>query len=456
MGLLKISFYLLLSEIFIISAFADTKEDIYEKLSSGSSAEKIKILRSLKPTADKKIQQKVVAMALLDTDLAVRVEAESVLGRFLPVDLRVTDPAVHNGSYKTEIQKGQASLSSVLPDEQVKALQSLKDVENAHPLIQYTLIKEIIFRPISENLYKELVRLAAFDSYLQGWLEHISTTDTFPTSAQTMARNILLQIKPDLGVQRNLLSKVFNTDSQDQRIEGKNLLIKIKMDLEIQWELVQKTISDTTSGGVRNAITRVLEQNPYIALEIEQYLVDLIISNKSSEIAKDVAHGILFTRNLYLETQKKLLNALINAERISQVAQNIIKFIFVWNIFISTDIEKAIAGVAISNKVSATAQSAAQYILHGRNIRIETQRGLLNAAVSDSSHITVRTTAKNVLTTIRLDLEVQEKILDMAKSPSSTKAEKKVARYILVHNEHIYLEIEREIGFFLRCLRAFS
>ena len=31
MGLLKISVYLFLSEIFIISAFADTEENIYER-----------------------------------------------------------------------------------------------------------------------------------------------------------------------------------------------------------------------------------------------------------------------------------------------------------------------------------------------------------------------------------------------------------------------------------------
>lgn len=460
MNLLKISFYLLLSEIFIISAFADTEENIHEKLSSESSIEKIKTLRSLKPTADKVTQQKVVAMALLDTDLAVRVEAESVLGHFLPTGLSVTELAAYKVSYKTKIQKWQASLSSVIPDEQVKALQSLKDVENAHPLIQYTLIKEIVFRPINKNLYKELVRLAAFDSYLQRWLEHINTGGMFPTSAQATARNILLQVKPDLSVQRSLLSKVFNADSRDQRIEGKNFLIKVKLDLEIQWELVRKAISDTTSGGVRNTIIRALEQNPYIALEIEQYLVDLIISNKSSDIARDIAHGILYTRKLHPGTQKKLLNVLVNAERISQAAQNIIKFIFVWSDFISLDIEKAIAGVAISNKVSATAQRAAQYILRERNIRIETQRGLLNAAVSDSSRITVRTTvrttAKNVLAMIRLDPEFQKKILNMAKSPVSTKMEKKAARYILVHNPFIHSEIKREMGFFLRCLSAFS
>ena len=456
MGILKIFFYLFLSEIFIISAFADTEEDTYEKLSSKSSMEKIKTLRSLKPKADKTIQQKVVEMALLDTDLAVRVEAESALGHFLPVGLRVTNPAVYNGSYKTEIQKWQASLSSVIPDEQVKALQSLKDIENAHPLIQYTLIKEIVFRPIDENLYKELVRLAAFDSYLQRWLAYISATDMFSTSAQTTARSILMQVKPDLDVQRSLLSKVFNADSSDHRIEGKKFLIKTKMDLEIQWELVHKAISDTTSGGVRNAIMRILEQNPYIALEIEQYLVDLIISDKSSDIARDIAHGILHARKLHPEVQNKLLNALINAERISKAAQNIIKFIFVSNAFISSEIEKSIAGVAISNKFSATAQRAAQYILRERNTRIEIQNGLLNAAVSDSTNITVRTAAKNVLTIIRLDLEFQKKILNMANSPASTKAEKKAARYILVHNKSIYSEIKREMSFFLRCLRAFG
>ena len=451
----KISLYLFLSVVLIVSAIADSEyDDLRKKLSSKSPAERIAALRDLKQTDERIIHQQIISIALLDTDLEVRVVAENILNNFIPMDTVLN--RIELAAYKTKIQKLRVGLSSVVLHEQVRALKSLKDMRSAHPLIQYTLIKEIVFRSVDESFYTELIRIAAFDSYFQKWLGRISTGNVFSSSARSTAKNILMQIKPSLEFQQKLLfTAISDSTSNADRNEAKKLLIKIKLDLEIQKELSRTTLSDTISSVVRNTVRNILEQNKYIHLDVEQHLVDVVISDKSSSIAREIAREILHMRNLHVAVQKKLLNVLIVSDKVSDTTRTIVQSILMWNDFISLEVERSLASVAIADKVSITVRTIARQILYIRNIRLEIQEGLLNVSMSNKFSNAVQIAAKNILMRIRLNLEFQQRLLNMSESPISTKLEKKVARDILVNNRLIHPNVKENMGFFLSCRRAF-
>lgn len=94
--MLKVFFCLLLSGMFIISAFADLEyEDVYEKLSSKNPIDRAVALHDLRQTADKRLHQKIIIMALMDPELEVRTKAESTLNNLLIRELRGDTVAVN-------------------------------------------------------------------------------------------------------------------------------------------------------------------------------------------------------------------------------------------------------------------------------------------------------------------------------------------------------------------------
>ncbi|MDE0119347.1 MAG: hypothetical protein OXM55_04980 [Bdellovibrionales bacterium] len=455
MLILKIVFCIFLSNILVISFFADSEnESIFQKLSSNNSLERIAALQKWEQTTDENFQKKVIELALWDTDLGVRVEAEKALNNMFPAELVSSTEKLNK--YKSQVQKLRMELLSVIPDEQKKALQSLKDLKSAPPIIQYTVIKEMIFRPVDRKYQAELVRMAAFDSYFQKWLAYINTEETFSDEVRVTARNILMQVQPDFESQKDLLSTATSSEvSYIANIKAKKLLMKIKLDLKIQEILYYIVISDTASTLAQVTAGAILTQNEYIDLRIEQGLVNIVISSEADDNVRDRAKDILYMRHLHPAAQRRLLVVVSTYDKISDKSRSAIELILIGNNYLSDSTELSLASIAISNKVSDLARNLARHILYRRDISLKVQEKLLNIATSNESSDNVIKEMKKILAKIRLDLEMQQRLLDMVQSPTSHKLEKKAARYILIHSKLIQPEVKDNMGFSLVCRRAF-
>ena len=195
--------FFLINSLYFSLVFAHlTSESLYKQLSSENPMERLEALQNVKRTTDKIIHRKVIEIALLDMDLEVRTAAENTLNNLSSVDaiLNNKGSVLYSGRYNPYLKNLRAELLSIFPEEQIKALKSLKDIESAHPLIQYTVIKEFVFKSSGPDIQKELIRIADFDSYLQKWLMHVSSMDTVPDIVRDAANNIILQVKPQFGV----------------------------------------------------------------------------------------------------------------------------------------------------------------------------------------------------------------------------------------------------------------
>lgn len=460
MVLLKIYFYLSFVSAVAVSAIAQLQsEDIYQKLSSANSANRIAALQSLKRTQDKILQEKIIDIALFDTNLEVRITAENILNNFLPIDAALDGrkaPA-YNDTYNRHLQKLRAELSSIFPTEQIKALKSLKDVENVHPLIRYTVIKEFIFKPTDTDTQQEFIYIAASDFYLQQWLIYISTTDAVPRSVQDRAKHVFLQSKPDLKTQEELFRRATsNETSLTGKIQAKSMLIKVELDYTFQEKLLKRAASNKISITERKVAKDILIQNPYIALKMEHYFVATAISNEVSEIAQRVTQDILHTRALLLRVQRGLSRLLINSDEISDTARQIIGDVLTWNEFIDAGILQTLIDAAISEKTSDTIRDVIKQIFYRRDLETIIQRRLLNEATSEENSEFSQNVARDILINIRLNLDFQQGLLQITKSRTSEKKLKKVASMVLTNNRYIHPSIRQDMSFSLRCRRTFK
>ncbi|MDE0518202.1 MAG: hypothetical protein OXH36_01400 [Bdellovibrionales bacterium] len=456
MFILKVVFYICLLGIMIISAFADLEgQSIFQQLSSNSSVERIMALQNLQQTNDEDIHRKVIELALWDTDLRIRVLAEEVLNNMFPAELVSSDKKLNK--HRDQVQRLRAKLLSVIPSEQKRALQSLKDLKTAPPIIQYTVIREMVLRPVDKEYQVELVRMAAFDSYFQKWLAYISAVDIFSDEIRVAVKNILMQVQMDFESQQELLNTATSREaSYTTRAEAKKTLMKIKLDLRIQESLYYIVTSDTASTLAQVTAGMILTENKYIDLGIEQGLVSKAISEKADDSVRDRAKDILYTRHLHPAVQQRLRDMVRKAHEIPDQSRKVVEFILTWNKYINDNIELSLAGIVISNKVSDLARNLARRILYRRYISFNTQERLLNVAASSEVLNNIRKKMQKVLVKMRLDLEIQQKLLDIVQSPTSDKLERKAARYILIHSKLIHPEIKDNMSFSLFCRRAFG
>ena len=450
MTMVKIYFLFFLG-LFFAPAFANLKnEAVYRKLSSGDSTEKIIVLQSLKQTTDKTLFQKVMEIALLDTNPEVRAAAENTL------DTLSIESAMYNGMPKSHLQKLRAGLSSVFPEERRKALQSIKNVENAPPLIQYTIIKEFVLKPADEDTQRELTRIAASDSYLQKWLMYVNMIDRISETVRTATQNILLNIRPSLEFQNETLD-IATSDEVPKATQrkAKNILIEIKLDWEIQKKLLL-SISHKAPVTAQKTAKDILKQNPYIHLKIEQYLVSIATSDEVPETTQNTVQDILLARNLHPEVQHRLSQILTVPEKISDTARYGVQYILTWNKFISMDIEQSLVDTALSDKTPEAIKDMITEMLSIRELKLNTQQELWNIAVFDQVSPATRNTAKNILMRTALDVEFEKKLLDITTSATAQRRAKQSAKAILTHNRLLHIDTINSMNFSLRCKRAFN
>lgn len=453
---LKILFYLfLIKELFFVPAFANLKnENIHKRLSSENPIERMAALQNLNHTTDKTLHQKVIEIALLDIDLKVRTAAKNALNNLFSTSAVLNDTAesIHSDMYNTYLQKLYAELLSVFPEEQIKALKSLKDIESAHPLVQYIIIKEFVFKSTGTDIHKEITRIAASDSYLQKWLMYVSIADTVPAIVRDAAKDILLKINSSLEFQNELLHTAISDEISDtSRKEAINILTKIKLNFKFQKELL-RYISDRASTTAQKTVKYILTHNQYIDLRIEQYLVSVAISNEVSDTTKNIAQDILRIRNLHLEVQERLLNILTApSDKVSDNQRNIVKDILIWNEFIDIEIDQSLVNMAISDKTPHAIKVIIKEIFYMRVMPLKLQQDLLNTAISDEVSKSTQNAAADFMERILLDLKIEERLLHITTSREYKRKAKKIARAILIRNKLIHLKTKDRMGFFFRC-----
>ena len=331
--MLKIFPYLFLLGTFIAPIFVSSKsEDIHKILSSKNPAERIVALQDLKQTADQTLHQKMIEMALWDTDLEVRLAAENTLNNLVTMDTVLS--GVEMGKYLTElntdIQRLRAKLSSVVPDEQIKALKSIKGTEILHPALLYTLIKEVVLRPTDSRVKKELMRIAVSNSYFQRWLMFMATADVISRDARTTAKDILIGIKPGLENQRELVRiATSNNISNKVKFAAGDILMRTRIYPEIQYKLVRIATSeiDSDARGIATFILKKANPDHELAEMAKPFFSDTDAHRKAD---------IYFSLNLYPAVQKQLVHMATDHSGISDTVRDRATDILLFNDSIDT------------------------------------------------------------------------------------------------------------------------
>ena len=442
-----IKVYILFFSVFFAPAFANLESEVvYKNLHSKNPTERIDGLQSLTHTVDKTFHQAVVEMALLDKSLEVRAAAENTLEIF---SLSTNDMST------SRFQRLRAGLLSVFPEEKMQTLQSIKSVENAPPLIQYTIIKEFVLKPIDKSVEKTLTLIATSDSYLQKWLMYVHMINGIPETVHITAKNILRNVKPSLDFQ-NETFRIATSDKTPQVAKKKaiNILIEINLDWEFQKKLLL-SISHKAPAKTQKVAKDILKQNSSIHLKTEQYLISIATSDEVSEITQGTAQDILIARSLQPKTQQRLLDILTTPGQASNKARNAAQHILTFNGFINEDIEQSLVNIVISDETPKAIKGRIIEVFSLQGLTLHTQQTLWNRAVSNQDSSASRKAAKLALIRTALDQKFEEKLLDTTTSPQSKRRERKIARAILIHNKLLHLGTIDKMSSLLRCRRAF-
>ena len=287
MIIFKNSFYLLLSVIFIVSAFASPEpEEVRKQLFSEDPSQRQLALNYLIRTGEAHtFNPELIAMALYEDSPSVRVKAREALASISEIVVeggkiivgkgtRLSEQSESNG-FRLYIHKDrlillQEALSSVVPDEQIKALRSLKkDMREAyHPFIQYMLLREIVFKSVDEVVLRELMYITISNSVMQQWLVRIATADAVSDTVRSTARDILIGINPDLKNQRELVRIAISNKASDiARSTARDILVKTRLYPETQQDLVNVATStadyaDASDAAQKRATYILKKANP--------------------------------------------------------------------------------------------------------------------------------------------------------------------------------------------------
>lgn len=482
------SYFLLLVAFFIPICSHSDNPDAYQKLASAKKTERLEALQDIEHSTDQTLQQKLIEIALFDPIPEIRMEAENTLSTIQPMN--------------TNDLKLRAQLTSIFPREQITALKSIKNVENIHPVIQYLLLKEFIFRSLNFNrdlnfrtasahsgikrelnldMQRELIRIIASYPYFQYKLLLAITSDKISETVHFSIKDILKRVFESLDQKAkkklidiatsNTTPKIARNAATDIVIEGFKFL-----DLELQRYLFEKATSDTVPEITQKASKNILVKGfKFLKPEMQQELIDRATSSESFSLAQNTAQHILIRGSKWtgvfvdLERQQDLLNKAtsditLQSENTFQIEQkNPAKDILIQRFdLLAENTLKELVHRATSDMIPDTEQRLARGILWEAEFRhpsLIIEKELLQKIIDDTSSKRERNAAKNILlrrihsnSIVNLDEVVQKELAYIATSSLFSRTARNTALDIFIQIDYISPSAR---SFKLKCQIAF-
>ena len=475
------SYFLFLVVFFTPICSHSDNLNIYQKLASAKKTERLEALQDIEQSTDQTLQQKLIDIALFDPVPEIRVEAENTLNTIQPMN--------------TNDLKLRAQLTSIFPREQIAALKSIKNMENVHPVIQYLLLKEFVFRSLSFNrdfnfrtarahssikrelnleMQRELIRIVASYPYFQHKLLPAITSDKISETVHLSIKDILKRVfeSLDQNVQKKLID-IAISDTTSKAAKGAATDIVVEgfkfLDLELQKYLLEKATSDTVPEITQKASRNFLLKGfKFLKPEMQQELIDRATSPESSSLVQSIAQHILIRGSKWagvfmsIENQRELLNK-ATSETSLQTEQNPAKDILIQRFdLLAEETLKELVHRATSDMIPDTEQRLARGILWEAEFRhpsLIIEKELLQQMVNDTSSKRERNTAKNILlrrihsnSIVNLNEIVQKELAYIATSSFFSRAARNTALDIFIQIDHIQPAAR---SFKLKCQIAF-
>ena len=480
--MLKTFTYLLFLVVFFIPICSYSDDpDAYQKLSSAKNTERLEALQDIKQSTDQTLQQKLIDIALFDPIPEIRMEAENTLNNIQPMS--------------ADDLKLRARLTSIFPREQIAALKSIKNMENVHPVIQYLLLKEFIFRSLSFNrdftfrttsdhsgikkelnleMQRELIRIIASYPYFQHKLLPAITSDKISETVHLSIKDILKRVFESLDqkVQKELIDiATSDTASQIARSAATDIVVEgFKfLDLELQRYLLEKATSDTVPEITQPASRNIfVKEFRFLKPEIQQELIDRATSSKSSSLVQNTSKHILIRGSKWagvfvsIERQQELLDK-ATSDTTFQIEQNPAKDILIQRFdLLAEEILKELVHRATSDMIPDTEQRLARSILLESEFRhpsLIIEKELLEKIVDNTSSKRERNTAKTILlrrinsnSIVNLNEIVQKELAYIATSSSFSRVARNMALDVFIQIDYIPPSAR---SFKLKCQIAF-
>ena len=445
--ILKMFLYLSLSGVSITPASAHLgRMGIHAGLYSQDPEERMVALQNITQTSDTILHRKLIEMALFDESLEVRTTAEYILNNIQPID--------------SNEQRWRTELSSASPDAQLKAIHALKKIKNMHPIVQYTLLKEVVFRYYA---YYQYGNPSENQEYLDKHQNTITQEQSKLMNTQKVIEEILLIVtnfykhieKMDIlrditfypHIQWYLLQIAISEKVSDTvSTKAKNILTMMKsIDLEIQKELLYMATADTTPDTIRTIAQGILTETKSIHLEIQKVLLGIVISNIASDTSIVSARDILKRSTSISSKIEKQLVYIATSDESSLITRMQATDILLGSPS-NPEFQLELVHIATSNKTSTHGRTTAEFILYDNpSLHPIVQQELANIVTSDTISKLARTTAENILNTIKsIDPEVEINLIHKAVSGSASDVTKTVTKNILLtYTSYMHLLSEK-------------